>query len=61
MKSTLFFASTLLWIHAMAKPLTPITTTPRNVMAKAHIMGLRSELGFMPYKDRQGFLFVSEN
>jgi len=59
MKQKIFFAGIFLCTHAWAESLTPITLTPRNVMAKAHIMGLRSELGFMPYKDKQDFLFVS--
>lgn len=60
MKKNFFFLLLFLCTHAGAKPLTPITTTPRNVMAKAHITGLLSDLGFIPYKDRQGFLSVSD-
>ena len=60
MKKTVFCFGLALYTYTSAKSLTPITTTPINVMAKAHIMGLRSDLGFMPYRDKQGFLLIKQ-
>lgn len=60
MKRSIFCLGLTLYACTQSRSLTPITQIQNNVMAKADIMGLRPDLGFMPYKDRQGFLFIKQ-
>ena len=59
MEKIVLLVATLALPASIAQSLTPITTTPRNVMSKTFIMG-GPRIG-LTYKDAQGYLFVNQD